>query len=139
MQRLSFKIRPSPRARLYFVVRVFDGCREMRSFQRNQKPRRRTPTSGKWLGLSTRWGWTERDGVRSYDFGDEVGEILLWRKHLGSSVVTHEVAHAMFALCHRWRLKLPEDGLGWPEERACYALGNMTRQIYDRLYDEGYC
>lgn len=139
MKPLVFKIKPSKASRLYFTVRVFSGVREARRLQKLRKGRKNTNTTGRWFGLCTQWGWCEINGVRKFYFGDEVGEILLSRKSLGASIVTHECTHAMFALLRRWRLVLPEDPIGIPEERACYALGDMVKQIYDKLYATGYC
>lgn len=72
------------------------------------------------------------------------------RKELGIEVVSHEMTHAAFAFADRRKLNLnaaisearwneskntmDQDG---PEERFCYALGQMCRQFTQKCYDLG--
>lgn len=73
------------------------------------------------------------------------------RHRIGVEITSHELTHAAFAFAERRKLKL-EDAVGksfheggslvvmeheGPEERFCYALGQMCRQFTQRCYDLG--
>lgn len=78
-------------------------------------------------------------------------EANFYRRRIGIEVVSHEMTHAAFAFADRRKLPLEEtvdkvfrnkgrfkvmekDG---PEERFCYALGQMVRQFVNKCYDVG--
>jgi hypothetical protein len=60
-----------------------------------------------------------------------MGEILLSADSLTVGIVPHECMHAALAWARRTRLNL--DAMPH-EERACYALSNLTRTIYRRCF-----
>lgn len=73
------------------------------------------------------------------------------RRRIGIEVITHELTHAVFAFADRRKLPLAETvnkdwrtgtkgqvmDQGGPEERFCYALGQMCRQFTQKCYDLG--
>lgn len=73
------------------------------------------------------------------------------RKQIGIEVVSHEMTHAAFAFADRRSLRLDQVldkqytkggrnnvmDLDGPEERFCYALGQMCRQFTQKCYDLG--
>lgn len=73
------------------------------------------------------------------------------RAQIGIEVVSHEFTHAAFAFADRRRLPLHQVmdkefkhggkrntlDLDGPEERFCYALGQMCRQFTQKCYDLG--
>lgn len=65
-----------------------------------------------------------------------IGRVNLHRGWLGTEVISHEFAHAMFAWVARKRLtgtlhQMPV------EEQACYVLGRMLRRFVKRAYAMG--
>ncbi len=73
-------------------------------------------------------------------------ELNFYKRYLGMGCITHEITHAAFSWADRVKLPLseisdnplsqatsgavlPQDG---PEERFCYALGEMCRQFVNR-------
>lgn len=78
-------------------------------------------------------------------------EANFYREELGMEVVTHEMTHGAFAFADRRKLRIDQtidkefqaDGkkktldLDGPEERFCYALGQMCRQFVQKCYDLG--
>lgn len=77
----------------------------------------------------------------------QFAELNFCRGYLGVGVVSHEMTHATFCWAERVKLPfneikdhplvktsgiLPQDG---PEERFCYALGEMVRQFTRKCYD----
>lgn len=78
-------------------------------------------------------------------------EANFYKDEIGIEVVSHELTHAAFAFADRRRLPLAEtvdrpfvpngrfntldtDG---PEERFCYAQGQMVRQFVNKCYEVG--
>jgi hypothetical protein len=61
-----------------------------------------------------------------------LGEIDLARTRCGVGVVAHECCHAALRFADRTGIDY-RAGMRPHEERVCWALGNMTRQIYLRL------
>lgn len=73
------------------------------------------------------------------------------RGQIGIEVVSHEMTHAAFAFAQRRNLNLNEIvdktfraggrnamlDIHGPEERFCYALGQMCRQFIKKCYDLG--
>lgn len=65
-----------------------------------------------------------------------IGRVNLYRRRLGTEIISHEFAHAMFAWADRMRLtgelhRMPV------EEQACYVLGRMLRRFVNRAYALG--
>lgn len=70
------------------------------------------------------------------DRSESAALIRLWRRRLGTGVVTHEVAHAAAAIYEQdW---LPEHGPVHDslanEEVLCYLVGDLASRIVKRLY-----
>lgn len=78
-------------------------------------------------------------------------ELNFYKRYLGMGCITHEITHAAFSWADRVKLPLneisdnplsqattgstlPQDG---PEERFCYALGEMCKQFIDHAYRLG--
>jgi hypothetical protein len=72
--------------------------------------------------------------------GEAAALIRLHREAVGTSVVTHEVAHAASAIyrqdCQPDRG--PVHDCMDNEEVFCYLVGDLTRRVVDRLYHYGY-
>lgn len=68
--------------------------------------------------------------------GPSASHIRLWRGALGSSVVTHEAAHAAMGIYGQDCLEKdgPVHDSMDNEEIFCYLLGDLSRAIVDRLY-----
>lgn len=78
-------------------------------------------------------------------------EANFYRDGIGVEVVSHEFTHAAFAFADRRKLRLDQVmdrefkhkgrfntlDLDGPEERFCYALGQMVRQFTQKCYDLG--
>jgi hypothetical protein len=78
-------------------------------------------------------------------------EANFYQTEIGVEVVSHEFTHAAFAFADRRRLPLHQVmdkqfthsgrkntlDLDGPEERFCYALGQMCRQFTQKCYDLG--
>jgi hypothetical protein len=91
--------------------------------------------------LSVRSGRPDR--LRS-----KLGEILFWRERVGASVISHEALHAALATLRMAGLEgqlsfgydggdREVDGEMQNEERLCYMLGAIQRQIVSGLYERG--
>ena len=65
----------------------------------------------------------------------QFGEIHFSRTQLGSETITHELTHALLGWARRVGWK-PDDDMD-REERFCYAMGAMVRQLVNRLYARG--
>lgn len=69
-----------------------------------------------------------------------VGRVNLYKGALGTEVVIHEFAHAMFAWAGRKKLLGSLDTRSehlTAEEQLCYVLGRMARRFVDRAYKSG--
>lgn len=68
-----------------------------------------------------------------------MGEINLLKRHLTTEILVHEVTHAAFGYSRRLKLDFSKDSrqklsLTSAEERFCYAVGSMVRQLVNRLF-----
>ncbi len=131
---------------LYFTVVVFNTLAELRHHAKH-KNGARYGTRGM---LATVQGWTrfvtqaKVDGGRTTKM-PEMGEILLAKRHCNVRVVAHECVHAMMRWIERkgidqkW-LNGDADGkvkglCGDHEESMAYAVGDLSAQIYSKLYE----
>lgn len=127
---MSFRARPARRGRLYFEVHIFADVRALRAYGRSCDP----PITGMVAGACRPWETmrVRKDGRTKRS--PHIGEILLAADHLTVGIVPHECMHAALAWARRTRLNL--DAMPH-EERACYALSNLTRTIYRRCFAAG--
>lgn len=130
----EFKVRPTKRARLFYTVKIFNTCKDMRKYSTGDRPKafRYKPTL-KACGLCT--SYYNNNNVY------ECGEVLLVKNYLGVRIVAHEIAHAMFGLKRRKRigdLTIDKKGLIVGGEEWCVdAVGLMTAQVYKHLNKYG--
>lgn len=69
-----------------------------------------------------------------------IGRVNLFKRRLGTEVIIHEFAHAMFAWADRKKLLNQLDMRGEnlvAEEQLCYVLGRMARRFVDRAWKLG--
>jgi hypothetical protein len=126
---LSFRAKPSPRARVYVDVKVFASLRDMKAYGRRLDP----PVRGHFNGLFRPVTVVSFRG-QCQRTSPQMGEILLEVNQLGAGAVSHECMHAALAWAWRRRLTLKAE---LHEELACYALTNLVRTIYRRIYRAG--
>lgn len=68
-----------------------------------------------------------------------MGEINLVKRHIGTEVIVHELAHAAHGYARRCGLDFSKDerhklSLDSAEERFCYAIGRMAMETVNKLY-----
>ena len=126
---LSFRAKPSRLGRIYFDVKIFSRVSEMKAYGRSLEP----PVHGHFDGLCRPVTIVSFRGKRQRT-APRMGEILLSAHALGVGVVAHECMHAALAWADRRRLTLKA---AEHEELACYALTNLVRTIYNRIYRAG--
>lgn len=131
----EFKVRPSKRARLFYTVKIFYTCEDMRRYasKGRQKAWRIMP-SPNCCGLCSSW----YNKTNPY----QCGEVLLIKDYLGVQTVAHEITHAMFGLKRRKCVGDLEIGLDnviivGAEEWCVDAVGRMTAQVYKHLNKYG--
>ena len=77
--------------------------------------------------------------VMTERLGPSAAHIRMVRGHLGTSVVTHEVAHAALGIyrqdCLARRGSVHDDME--QEETVCYLVGDLAARIVNRLYAYG--
>lgn len=83
-------------------------------------------------GACYAWYLASVDGSGETVFAPEMGEIVLAESWSGSSTIAHECSHAAFRVLEMIEERdIADDET--PEERHCTIVGNMTRQIVQRL------
>lgn len=142
---LTFKVYPDlskGHRGFYYTVKVFRTLGELRKQAKENgatwSTRRTLACVQSWTKISVQKG--KRDVHHK-----ECGEILLYKNKLGARVVPHECVHAALAwatrtgLSDKWLQGLEHrkqygGSVGEVEESICYAVGDMSAQIYDALY-----
>jgi len=64
--------------------------------------------------------------------------MYLHEDRLGSAVVAHECLHAAMSCerhLNRFTMKYDPDEINYDEERLCYLLSNIIKQVYTCIYD----
>lgn len=138
----TFKVRPEPKqSRLFYYVRVFRSERALRRYlSRSPFPR--------VLGRYGRAMCSSFDAIKVLEDGreyktPEMGEILIPKARLGSEVISHECTHAALGWAQRIKLdpmtkpSRSQSGIlaaSSAEERFCYGLGQMVRQLIAHGY-----
>jgi hypothetical protein len=114
----------------YFTVRVFKTQNQLK--QHAKANRRRCPISIDCDGLCSRWRTRTLYNGR-LKTQPAIGEILLIWTRMAPRIVAHEATHAALAYAEfkGWRLKDGDGKSAGPgEESVCYAVGDLTQQIY---------
>lgn len=141
-----FRIYPEKgKSRLYFDVRVFASVKAIRRYVKaSDMPSR---TLGRY-GLAMCSSWIRiriRKGRLSPRRLPDMGEILFPVRGLTAGVIAHECTHAALAWAARVGLNPVERKFArgdhlWAskaEERFCYGLGELNRQIAVVIWDKG--
>ncbi len=127
---MTFTVKPSPRSRLRWTVRVHPSATALRRAMRRRRP-------GQALAMHCP---RRRPGRIAGDIHLAVG-------HLSTEIVTHECAHAALTWARRGRINPigdpPSDAYGkmpiaCPEEVFCYVLGYLSQQVTAGLKARGY-
>lgn len=91
-----------------------------------------------WLALHIPYTRVYKNGIKFKYFKSKkeklkncVGEILLSEDNLGSSVITHEITHAVI----NFLIKFKNIDLIEQEEEFCYMVGDAISSIYNVLYE----
>ncbi len=127
---LTFKIKPTPKSRLYYTVKIFDSKKSLNFYADTYKLV--FDRSGGVTGLCTIFGTNS----------NECGEVLLVNGHLGPRVVAHEVSHAMYSMKRRkcvGDLKfVGGEPTNIPDEEWCVdAVGQMVERCYHEINKAG--
>ena len=138
----SFRIYPglgnyehnNGRRGIYFTVRIFKTLAELRKAAIEGGTQHKSASYYRnALGVCQTWKETEHlRGKHKYTTRD-AGQILLCEKHASPDVVAHECAHAANYWFRRIKsidLKRPIVVKRQEEELLCYAIGEMTNQVY---------
>lgn len=133
-----FRVFPEPTSRLHYRVRVFESTAALRKYlTRGRLPWRRS------LGRYGRAMCSSWQRLKGGKMSPDCGEILFVKAWLGMEVITHESTHAAVNWANRIKLTFDRDPivrgrskLASPdEERFCYGLGQLAKQIAARLYE----
>ena len=130
--------------RRFVTVTVYDEIDDLRRAAKRHSRRTGTYRDGEFeqaLGVTHSFQSVliDGDGLELRQ-GPTAAHIRLWRGRLGTSVVTHEVCHAVSGIYQQDCL----EELGSVhenmdnEEVFCYLLGDLSARIVDRLYRYGY-
>lgn len=135
----EFKVKPSPRSKFYFTVKIFTNSLELQEYA-VEECRFKPEDMKNVRGLSQ--NWTTYDckgkGNRAIKTGDS-GQILLAKDWLFSHVVIHEVTHSALSLMRSKKISLDTKDDKWAgdgEEWLCDAIGNMSQQIFKVLNED---
>lgn len=131
---LSFKVKCAEGSKLYYEVNIYETLADMRKMAAKHAG---CAVAGydKCLGACTYWTYTPLKPPST----NKIGVISFQKKHLGSEIVSHECAHAACGYLDRKGITMLETGrIGDPHgEELAYAVGFMTRKVYEKLYAEG--
>ena len=128
---------------LYFIVRCYATFKEMREVATEDGV---SPASffRRGQGVCQKWRWHHIPDVkmRTRWRQKECGQILLCRKRLGASIVSHECTHAAVYWLGEITQQSDPDYVRVQcnkrsEELLAYAVGEMTRQVYNGLEESG--
>lgn len=138
-----FRVYPEPkRSRLHFKVRIFTSQRAMREYLRASELPRSLGRYGRAM-CST---WDRVTVGKTMRKHPEMGEMVFPVSHLGMEAIAHECTHAALGWAKRIALNPVVDGVpsrlgsracAVDEERFCYALGQMGRQISSQIWKRG--
>lgn len=144
-QLARFRIYPEKgTSRLYFDVRVFASVVAIRRYLKHHEL---IPRAMGRYGVAMCSGWSEVYKTSGH-LTPRIGEILFCKRWFGAGVIAHECTHAAIFWAERIRLnplepKAPRRGTsrqrfaGPHEERFCYGLGDMVRQIAAQAWKRG--
>lgn len=141
----TFRIYPEPRAsRLYYQVLVFTNVQAIRRYlRRSAYPDRRLGRHG--VALCSNYEIRRLSSRGRFKPLPVCGEILFPRRRLRAGVIAHECAHAALGWARRIGLNVVQEPKARPrrggtcvsdaEERFCYALGELNRQVAIQVWD----
>jgi hypothetical protein len=138
---VTIRVYPENRS-LYYTCYVWPSREAMHRHMRSEGRRPRRPS----IGLVTGAYCARHRRYRVYDDGSmrispQIGEVHFHRDQLDSETVTHEFTHAALGWAERVGCdptgEGSEDYWNDPEERFCYALGEMVGQFTTRAYALG--
>jgi hypothetical protein len=135
---LTFRIYPQQGiAAEYFTVRIFKVQWQLK--QHAKANRKRSRVSIDCEGLCSTWRRTTLYNGRLINQSN-IGEILLMSQRCKPRVVAHEATHAALAYAQMkgWLVKDGDGKSAGPgEESVCYAVGDLTQQIYTAMWASG--
>lgn len=148
-QLCAFNIYPEPRkkSRLFFKVRIFRSKAALQAYLHSHRHHYRS--LGRYgLAMCSKWKVTRFRKNGRARTTPEMGEILFIRRQLRMGIIAHEVTHAALEWSLRVRLN-PHEGAptrryrgehrcSENEERFCYGLGEMARQVAVQIWERGY-
>jgi len=142
-QLACFRIYPEAGSGLFYRVRVFQSERTLRHYLKSGPVARTLGHYGR--AMCSNWLRIRIDESGRQRLQPDMGEILLTVRNLGTEVITHECTHAALNWSQRVgfdpfdskqkRGRLVSASVG--EERFCYGLGQMARQIAVQGYKRG--
>lgn len=127
---------------LFFQVSVYKNKKDLRTKGKIENGK----LGPKILGAALNYRiWTNGK------LNNEIGAILLCKNHLGVGLISHECTHAALSYLIESRKidkftdtlrdrafsvdRKEPDCVDESEEVFCYAVGDLTRQIYEKLYE----
>lgn len=135
-----FRIYPEKTSRLYYDVRVFTSVRATRAYLRHSPIPRTLGRSGLAMCSTFTAMVVSPTGRRTLP---KCGEIVFPVRALRAGVIAHECTHAALGWARRIGLQFTAETVtrrGWvspAEERFCYALGELNRQVAVQVWDRG--
>jgi len=144
-----FKIYPDKKNRkLYFMVTVWDSKKKMYEFYDSIEERFKECDSidknkyeHNFVGMSFPYRLYIKKTMK---MRQEIGQILLCKGNLSSEILSHECTHAALHYIRVLKEEYKENNIyDNPleieyEEVLCYVQGDMTQQLVNKLYKEGY-
>lgn len=123
---LDFEVKPDPRKDWYYRVKVFE---DVEGFQKEYVRSGVSENRAREAGASTT-AYLEPEGK-------EIGLILMYKGNLTVNLVSHESAHAaMGFMPYKGIYALATEHIGLADaEVFCYAVGDITQQIWERVKD----
>lgn len=82
------------------------------------------------LGICHRFQWVRRDGTTD----PQCALVRLAVPHIGVGIISHEMAHAAFAVLDREGVAIVTMD---DDERFCWVLGDLVRQTINGMNDRG--
>jgi hypothetical protein len=139
-----FRIYPERRSRLHYRVRVFASVAAIRRYLKASRvPQRRLGRRG--LAMCSTYTMQRRRAGRWRTL-PVMGEIVFPRRGLRAGVIAHECTHAALG----WAARIGFTPIDTPatrrrhlwvsadEERFCYGVGEMNRQIAVQIWKRGF-